>query len=274
MQSFKYSIVRYMPDPRRGEIVNVGLVVFLDEKLDVRLINNSAKIRIIDGSSGIEDLEKLKNFLEEIRGLAGSTDLSLEMIKSFHGPSFLSEPANFFLDHLSQYEDKVNSLFNTLVKPFASKERAVRNTRIHTQIKEQLESMDLLGKSNEDLSRHKMIYNYPINEKTGFTADFLLKNGRYHITEVIDYNVNDLNSKFKETSMKVMAFMEGKKALGNDTASYFVYSATSSIEKEIFSHLNLASDYSDVLFNIDRKQDRKNYYELVSSLAGQGALIH
>lgn len=274
MLNFQYSIVRYMPDLRRGEVVNIGLVVFLEDQLDIRLINNAAKLRMLDGNSGAEDIEKFKGFLQEIRSITESTKHAIEILQSFKSSTFLSETAEFFLDHINQYDDKVTSLFNILVKPFASKERSVRNTRILTQIKDQFESMDLLGKSAEDLSKHKLVYNYPLNEKTGFSADFLLKNGRYHITEVIDYNVNDLNSKFKETSMKVMAFMEGKKALGEDTASYFVYNASSSIEKEIYSHLNLASDYSDVLFNLNSRQDRNQYFEMISSLAGQERLIH
>lgn len=43
MITFKYSIVKYMPDPKRGEVVNVGLVVFTEHKVDVRVLNASAK---------------------------------------------------------------------------------------------------------------------------------------------------------------------------------------------------------------------------------------
>ena len=35
--TYKYSILQAVPDPRRGERVNVGVVVFLADRLDVRL---------------------------------------------------------------------------------------------------------------------------------------------------------------------------------------------------------------------------------------------
>jgi len=274
MRTFKYSIIKYMPDPKRGEIINVGLVVFKADTLDVRVINASAKLRMLDGSASIEDIENLKSSIEQISELSGSVDRSLSMLKSFRSPSYLSETAEFIIDDDKQYEQRVRNLFNLLIKPYSAKEKATRTPRILSHLKDKFESMDLLAKSTDDLSRHKMVYNYPLNEKSGFNADFILKNGKYHITEAIDFNVNDLNSKFKETSVKVMTFMEGRKALGEKTGSYFVYTASSSVEKEITSHLNMASDYSDELFNLENVKDAARYFDMISSLAGQNRLIH
>ncbi len=274
MRSFKYSIIKYMPDPKRGEIINVGLVVFKADSLDVRVINAAAKLRMLDGSSNIEDIENLKDSIEQISELSGSVDRSLSILKSFRSPSYLSETAEFIIDDDNQYEQRVRNLFNLLIKPHSAKDKVTRTPRILSHLKDKFESMDLLAKSTDDLSRHKMVYNYPLNEKSGFNADFILKNGKYHITEAIDFNVNDLNSKFKETSVKVMTFMEGRKALGEKTGSYFVYTATSAVEKEITSHLNMASDYSDELFNLANVKDAARYFDMISSLAGQNRLIH
>ncbi|WP_350575167.1 DUF3037 domain-containing protein [Pseudomonas sp. HY2-MNA-CIBAN-0224] len=274
MKNFKYSIIKYMPDPRRGEIINVGLIIFNDKKLDVRVLNASAKLRMIDGNASIVDMEDLKASIESISDLSPSPEIARHILEGFKSPSYLSAIAEFTIDDGNQYEQRVSNLFNLLIKPHASKERATRTPRILSHLKDRFESLDLLAKSTDDLSRHKVVYNYPINEKSGFHADFLLKNGRYHITEAIDFNVNDLNSKLKETSMKMMTFMEGRKALGEDTGSYFVYSAKSSIENEITSHLNLASDYSDELFNLANPKDNARYFDIICSLAGQNRLMH
>ncbi|MCI8210735.1 hypothetical protein AUC61_14450 [Pseudomonas sp. S25] len=274
MRAFKYSIIKYMPDPKRGEIINVGLVVFKRDTLDVRVLNASAKLRMLDGTSSIEDIENLKDSIEYISKLSGSADRSLSMLKSFRSPSYLSETAEFVIDDEKQYEQRVRNLFNLLIKPYSAKEKVTRTPRILSHLKDKFESMDLLAKSTDDLSKHKMVYNYPLNEKSGFNADFILKNGKYHITEAIDFNVNDLNSKFKETSVKVMTFMEGRKALGEKTGSYFVYTASSTVEKEITPHLNMASDYSDALFNLANAKDAARYFDMISSLAGQNRLIH
>lgn len=274
MITFKYSVIKYMPDPKRGEIVNVGLVVFRDSKVDIRVLNASAKARILDGASETTDIDSLKQGLQSIASLASSAEQAIEFLSSFGKSStYLSEIDVFILDDINQYEKRVSNLFNDLVKPFSTKDRASRNSRISTYLKNTFERMEILGKDHDDLSRHKIVHNYPLSDKTGFSADFLLKNGKFHITEAIDFNVNDTNAKFKETTMKVMTFMEGRKALGEDSARYFVYAASAAKEKEVIAHLNLAEEYSDKLFNLDSNDEKLQYFGLMSSLVGS-TLLH
>ncbi|TMK03458.1 MAG: DUF3037 domain-containing protein [Alphaproteobacteria bacterium] len=40
---YKYTILTAIPDPRRGERVNVGIIVFKDDGLDVRFRQASGK---------------------------------------------------------------------------------------------------------------------------------------------------------------------------------------------------------------------------------------
>ena len=49
---FNYSILTAIPDARRGERVNVGIVVFLAERLDIRF-SDIAKLRALTGMIGI-----------------------------------------------------------------------------------------------------------------------------------------------------------------------------------------------------------------------------
>ncbi|MCQ4289457.1 DUF3037 domain-containing protein [Pseudomonas stutzeri] len=273
MITFEYSIIKYMPDPKRGEIVNVGLVVFNAGRADVRVLNASAKVRIIDGTTRIEDLESLKEGITSVAALADNPKQAIELLKSFHASSsFLSEPSCFVLDDINQYEKRVSALFNELVKPYSSKEKVIKSSRIHTYVKNIFQGMEILGKDVDDLSRHKVIYNYPLNENSGFSADFLLKNGKFHMTEAIDFNLNDPSAKFKETTMKVMTFMEGRKFLGDDSARYFVYFASAAKEKEVIPHINLAEEYSDKIFNLESKEEHTEYFGLMSSLVGRDLL--
>lgn len=269
MHTFKYSIIKYMPDPMRGEIVNVGLIIFTSEKLDIRMLSASAKVRMLDGASGLTEIEALRDSLAAFREMASTTDEAIEFLQTFKGTAaYISDPAFFVLDDINQYEARVRHLFDDLVRPFAAKEKTQRSSRINTFLKQSFERMDMLGKDIDDISRHKVVYNYPLNDKTGFTADFLLKNGRFHITEAIDFNVNDTSAKFKETTMKVMTFMEGRKYLGEDSARYFVYAASSEKEKDLIPHLNLAEEYSDRVFNLNSREETQDYFNLMSSLVG------
>lgn len=273
MITFKYSIIKYMPDPRRGEVVNVGIAVFTNSKVDIRTINTAAKVRILDGTSEMSDIESMKSGLISISEYANTPEEAIEYLHSFgKSRTFLSNVDYFVIDDVNQYERRVTNLFNDLVKPFSTKERQPRTSRISTHLKNTFERMEILGKDSDDLSRHKIVHNYQLSDKTGFSADFLLKNGRFHITEAIDFNVNDTNAKFKETTMKVMTFMEGRKHLGEDTARYFVYSVSAEKEKEVMAHLNLAEEYSDKIFNIDSKEEERKYFSMMAGLVGSTLL--
>ncbi|WP_020161287.1 DUF3037 domain-containing protein [Methylobacter marinus] len=263
---FDYALIRYMPNPKRGETINLGLVVFRESGIDVKVLSSSAKVRMIDGESSQLDIDQLKESIQHLVQVAETSDEQYQLLSLLSDSVFLSNKSQFAVDELSQYENKVDRLFNDLVKPFASKEKSIRTSRLSTQLKHKFEALNLLAKDVSELSKHKIVPNYPINENMGLTADFLLKNGIYHLSEVVDFNVNDAQSKLKETSLKIMTFMMSKKVLSSPVNCYFVYSATPKRENEIIQHINMAEEYSHKIFNMDSSDDYKKYMTLISEL--------
>lgn len=265
---FDYSIIRYLPNPKRGEIVNIGLAIYRPSGIDIRILNNSTKARIIDGSSDLEDFIALEDSLKNITKDIESPEGQLSMLRLLPAGITVSEMNSFSIPDIGKYESKVNRLFNELIKPFAAQSRAYGHSRFQTRLKNTFRKMELLADDISELSKHKVVANYPIDSGSGLTADFLVKNGFYHMSEVIDFNVNDTKAKFRETTMKLMTFMEGKRNLDEHVNCYFVYSASAEKEKDIVSHLNLVEDYSDKLFNFVSKQDEASYFQLMSEVTG------
>ncbi|NQD59723.1 DUF3037 domain-containing protein, partial [Pseudomonas sp. CM25] len=37
MITYDYSLIRYMPSPKRGEIVNIGILIYSSPRFDIRL---------------------------------------------------------------------------------------------------------------------------------------------------------------------------------------------------------------------------------------------
>lgn len=264
---FDYALIRYTPNPKRGETINVGLIVFLNTGIDVRVLNSSAKVRMLDGLSSQVDITKLQESMLKLSQLATTPDQQYDLLSKFNSGVFLSGKAKFAIDDMGQYQDKVAKLFSDLVKPFASKEKITHTARLATQLKNKFATLDILAKDASDLSRHKIVPNYPLSEKTGICADFLLKNGVYHLTEVVDFNTNDIQAKFKETSLKIITFMAGQKELNGEVKRYFVYSATVRKEAEITHHLNLVDDYCEKMFNVDSKEDYAKYFGMIAEYA-------
>ncbi|PMP03101.1 hypothetical protein BCS95_09025 [Vibrio breoganii] len=223
----------------------------------------------------MNDLKRFEKSFKSFYNLVGSSSEMRSMVKDISSSVVLSEPASFSITHLNQYEAKVASLFDLLVKPFATKERAPRNSRLVTSMRQRFASFNILAKDASQLDEHKIVSNYVLNETTGISVDFLLKNGKYHLTEVIDYDVVDKKAKYKETTMKLMTFVEGQKALDGDVASYFVYSASAQSEKEVAQQINLAEDYSTNIFNMASKNDKAEYFQIIQDAIGQQLpLVH
>jgi hypothetical protein len=269
MKWFKYALIRYMPDPIRGEIVNIGIVVFNDT-LDIYLLKSASKLRMLDNDSSQQIMQSVHTSLLKIYELSPDVDSFCSLVSTLPGGIKLSSLATFSVDHLSQYNVKVTNLFEKLVKPYASKEsKTVHNTRLITQLKRKFKSIELLAKDVSELSEHKIVSNYVLNESTGISADFLLKNGKFHLTEVIDYDVADTKAKYKETAMKLMTFAEGEKTLDGEVSSYFVYSASAKTERDVIQQINLAESYSSKIFNIASRQDYASYFQLIESAVGR-----
>lgn len=265
MQWFDYALIKYTPNPKRGETINVGLIIFLDQTADIRITSSYSKVRLIDGGSTSTDLNKLKDSMLSLIGISKTPDETLRILSSLGSGISFSNKGQFALVDKGQYEAKVKRLFDELVVPYATKPKPPGTQRLNTRLKRKFESLELLAKDASELSKHKVVQNYPINKKMGLTADFLLKNGEFHLSEVIDFNVNDTQSKLKETSFKMFTFMEGRKVL-NNVNCYFVYSADHKKEHEVIQHINLAQGYSDKMFNIDSDNDFKQYISMISDL--------
>lgn len=275
MIKYRYSLIRYMPDARRQEVINIGLVVFRDVGVDVRVLGSSTKVRLIDGGSEQDDLNSLQEQFIELCALTNSPEEQFKILSLFNGRTSISERGEFILDQVQEYDVKVGKLFDLLVKPRSFKKRSPSSSRFTTSIKNKFKALEILASDISELGHHKVVHNYPISESSGITADFLLRNGAYHLTETIDYDKNDVNAKFKETTLKLMTFMEANKAFDNGVKKYFVFKAASNRELEMSQQINLAESYSDKIFNFESKDDEAKYFQIVSDAIGMELpLVH
>ncbi len=48
LKTFKYSLIRVTPNLEKGETINVGLIVYHDSDIDVRMLNSVSKLKAID----------------------------------------------------------------------------------------------------------------------------------------------------------------------------------------------------------------------------------
>tara|TARA_R110001592_G_C13187481_1_gene751861 strand:+ start:9058 stop:9888 length:831 start_codon:yes stop_codon:yes gene_type:complete len=265
---FNFSLLKYLPDPKRGEIINVGIVIYRSSGVDVRLLNNASKIRMFDGSTSYNELTKLNDTIKKICGFNKEPQEQFERLKTFGTGIFINDLSSFSIPNIGEYEFYVSQLFNELVRPHSSREPRRSNSRFFTRTKNEFKKYELLAKDDSDIDKHKIVPHYPIDTNSGLEADFMLKNGKYHMSELIDFNVENIQPKFKETSLKTMTFITGRRLLADNMGCYFVYSASTSKDREIIPHLNLAEDNCDKMFNLDSSDEKAAYFQLLSELTG------
>ncbi|WP_104027037.1 DUF3037 domain-containing protein [Vibrio jasicida] len=272
MEWFDFSIIKYMPNLKRGEVVNIGLLVQGPDGLEVKLLDSYSKVRMLDGVSNENTLTELTKSLNDL--ISNEQEKAIDIINNCNRSIQITKPSTFQLRNHETYTQKVQQLYIDLVKPYSLQEPRARKTscRLMSDIKRKLNRQSLLSNNIEDLHNHKIIPSYIINERSGITADFILKNGTYHMSSVVDFNVTDTSAKFKETGLKVLSFHEGEKQISHDIKKYFVYSADAKKEVEVSGHLGLVEGNCDEMFNMNSTFDSSRYYDLMVDLTKHDTL--
>ena len=266
MHFFDYALIRYMPDPKRGEIFNIGLIVFKPSAIDIRVLPHAHKIINSLNDNKLLSFQKSWEFLSS---MVDEPNKRYDILASATHGVFLSEKAYFSIMAIHEYEPKVQELFNQLVKPVSAKRNVHhQNSRFYTNIKNQFKDLHILATTPHEIESHKVVPHYLLNEEMGLSADFALKNGHLRLTQTVDYNVHNPKEKQKETGLKIMSFLEGKKVRDN-AVFYFVYSANTQKEQEIRNQLNMVSEYTDQLFNFESNEDKVRYFNMMANFASQ-----
>ena len=69
MTRYEYSVIRYMPDRLRGEVVNIGILLFHENRVDARILPDLRKAKAINPNVDLEELYKLPETFAGMRPL-------------------------------------------------------------------------------------------------------------------------------------------------------------------------------------------------------------
>lgn len=263
---FRYSVLRVIPDSRRGECVNVGLVVFLDEGVDVRVLPSLTKVSALNGTVDLDQLRDLPSTISEWIP-TGDAEYRHTMLKDM-GVVSVTEMGEFETDGSpSSYETAVKRLMKTLVQPVSAEIRAVApGTRLVTTLKAKFRANKILGSDVNDIARHLVVPNYPIDEDEGLFADFVVKNGAYHITETADLRAMSASNieRVRIASLAAIKLHRAKETFGRSTKRYVVYASRRGAPAQAE---NLIGQYADAIFHLDSRKEMASYMEQIMDAA-------
>lgn len=272
MITYQYSIIRVTPNPVRAETINVGFVVMKPSGPDVRVIENSSKIKVISNSFNMNSVEKLRLQLEKIL----SNRISLEQASNFfQGSITLSSIGTFSASNDKEYNIAIEAINKNYITPERSKRKTeVSQKRIITELKDKFESAGIMGKSAIDIYNHKVVQDYPLSESEGLYAELLLKNGMYHLTETLDLRTSGMKQKIGESAVKAITINTAKSLWKKEVNTFVVYAANPIQERQHTQQINLVAAYADNMFNLLSDHDMAAYFDHMLTAAGQSMRLN
>jgi hypothetical protein len=252
--TYKYSLIRVEPDNRRGERVNVGIVVFADSGLDIRVVETRKAIAIASKNwdahmtmfaSSLQDIYEVEADPKKLLTLLGGLDRQIS----------LTDQGWFEATDSTAYETQVKKIIDTLVRrPRSPRKR--NETSISSEIAASFRSADILSSQGETLESGKVVRNYVIDQEAGLDADFALQNGALHLATTISLTAS--NPHFGSAASKAITMDKAKK-LDSITKAYCVYAVAPSRKSEVSEHISILGDYADDIFNWHERSEQEKF---------------
>jgi hypothetical protein len=244
--TYKYSILTAIPDPRRGERINVGIVIFLDGKLDVRFQQASFKLKALTRENWDLRIESIRQRISELHQKNEAPEDVLSKI-SFVEPLISSSGLGTFHSHSSaDYEDTINEILQSLVLlPKAKPSDAV--SRINTEITKVFKTAKALAKPGQSLRDGKIVRGLPVAPNEGLLADFALQNSKMHIASTLDLRKHTV--RLDEAALKSIVLDKSREVYGKTVRTIGVYAVEPDMKKHFSTHVELLSDYADETYN-------------------------
>lgn len=255
---FNYSVLMAIPDPRRGERVNVGVVVFAPGGLDVRL-TEMGKVRALTGNDWSGYASEAVSRLKQRFGSSEEARAALANSESFDPLLRATAPAWFSVDSLSDYEARIRDIMAALVvRPRATVSRE-KTTRINTEIAKHLRDSRVLAAPEEPMESHKVVRDFLVEDE--LRADFAQRNGVLRVATTLDLRKASVS--IKDAALKAIILDRAKEVYGSDTRRIGVYAAANDDLPRLRQHLELLNDYSDETYNWMVPEERRGFMEFV-----------
>jgi hypothetical protein len=266
---YNFAIVRVSPDPRRGELVNIGVIVFRPDGPDVRILPSLAKVQALYGELDLSELHSLSSkFARTVP--AGGTAAQQHRLMRRVGMVELSELGQFSARGNDEYHQIVEELMGKLVRPTAApRPTEAAASHLKQQVRKVIRQVRLMGRKPEDIEKHKVVSHFPLAPDKGLYADFAGRNSRFYFTETIDFRVDRgiQGQKFNESTKAAFVLREAEKQFKNSNRT-LLYAATAQTEVQVRPHLNLLGEFATDFVNFESSNDRAKYVQALVTALG------
>lgn len=272
-RSYNFAVLRLAPENARNEVINIGVIIFAEDRLIARFSKGLEKARVISAAlepAMIEDLvQSLETIDEETRNLGILDPKSRLQALTNIRPLQLNYAGNFVAESAGIFENRISSILKALVDPEPAPRRPkVKRSKLLTQVKQTFKRERILARKNEGLSSHRILAGYELDE--GIIADLVLKNGALHVIETVDASSDLETAKKAIAEIAVSALILERARMkfeGQELHGRLVYEANASLERIARPALDAVAHQGAALVNWSSFSDQKRFIEEISSLA-------
>jgi len=271
--TFEYVVLRLAADQIRGEVINVGIVLFgVDTPARVITMATLNKLRAIDVSWSASRLAQWVANAEAILQAGKGTKRQIETLERF-GLCEASAVGMFVAKDAKELTQRLNGIRARYVSNKAKDGEVAprkKRNRLQTAMRDQFKKMHVLGAVPDDIAQHLVVPNVPVPGHDEFKTDFVYKNGVYRITQTLDYNVapDSLHNKLAETCVKTMAGELAMQAYGSDTLRLAVVDVPAAFADAADSHVDLLLARGFEVFHFGDANQMAKYFSKATPALG------
>lgn len=270
---YNFAIATLAAHSARNERLNVGIIIFQKDALDVRPAKNLDKIRAISAAIDTENLRASLLRLGSLDGVVRHDDnlndddrlVGLRSISAFE-----LSPLNCFEAHSDvAYEQAISDILTKFVEPEpALLRKSIRRSRLLSSLKAAFKDERVLARRGEDLSAHRVVSGWQLAE--GLSADLVLQNGAMHVIETVDAQSDELTLRkiISDVAVSALVLEQARMTFGDQaTKARLVYSASSANEAIVTPSLLAAEHQGAQLINWASQDDRLRFISDIACLA-------
>lgn len=248
---YNYAVLQVVPDQRRGERVNIGLVIFGPDGIDIR-VTESRKLRALTVGSWDAEIDAYSSALAKLDHPELDISERLENIAIVENQFTTEKRGWFAAKSKTDYEMVVREITETLVlKPRSARHR--ENSTVVAEISAELRKATILATRDETIDSGKVMRNYAISEE--LEADFAQLNSQFHVAAVLDLRAT--SPRLAQAALKAVV-LDQAEAVHPDMKVHKigVFAAAPARLDELQHNLAILSPYADDIVNWDDPQDR------------------
>jgi hypothetical protein len=259
--TFSFAVLKLIPDALRGEAVNLGIVVFRESEVDIRVgeVLTRAKLLYPDLSS-----EMIRDGVSALKRLGASElppQLRYELMRD-SGLLKLGELGYFTADGTEMYEQKAVELlkvFTASGRRSARKERA--GSKLVSVVRKAFRDEKLLSPVGDAaaINEHKIVPEWPLPMRPSLKASLALKNGLLRVCEVADLAFEDEGAPPKLLFESAVTLDVAHRD-ANAGERVFAYRAVGSTRR-IDEALAIIGPYTSSMVNWDDELARRRFVE-------------